>query len=463
MDEQQDELSVEFSLECDKFTKAWANDLVKTLRSCFQQMSHSLNAVNTNLSNRLDNLEQNIIADIKANTEKVETALNLANNNKTGIDQMRAEMVNTVAEIAQLKIDTKSEIQELKQSYTTEINQLKLNHDIEIRQLKSHTTDLEAYSRRENLLFFGIDEPQNESNASCEKSVRKFCRETLNIDDAAVTSMAFVRCHRLRGRPGSRVKPIIVRFKDYKDRELIWSRKSQITNRSYNIGEDFPRSIAFKRRKLLPVFNKARNLPGFNKQMVSLKSDVLTINGRRYYADTLDQLTGQLNMKHFNERSNENLLVFGGIYSNFHGFSNYFPCKIKFKNKLYCNAEQAYQHRRALFVNDLDTATKIMVSSDPAVAKQLSYDIKGSKDLNDRWNTEKYTLMSDLVKAKITQNPKIATELIATGARRLAESGRHDFYAVGLPITHKDILDTSKWTGKSKLGEILMSIRQQIK
>ena len=36
-------------------------------------------------------------------------------------------------------------------------------------------------------------------------------------------------------------------------------------------------------------------------------------------------------------------------------------------------------------------------------------------------------------------------------------------YAVGLPITHKDILDTSKWTGKSKLGEILMSIRQQIK
>ena len=104
-----------------------------------------------------------------------------------------------------------------------------------------------------------------------------------------------------------------------------------------------------------------------------------------------------------------------------------------------------------------------MVSSDPAVAKQHSYDIKGSKDLNDRWNTEKYTLMSDLVKANITQNLKIATELIATGARRLAESGRHDFYAVGLPITHKDILDTSKWTGKSKLGEILMSIRQQIK
>ena len=187
--------------------------------------------------------------------------------------------------------------------------------------------------------------------------------------------MAFVQCHRLCGRPGSRVKPIIVRFKDYKDKELIWSRKSQITNRSYNIGEDFPRSIAFKRRKLLPVFNKARNLPGFNKQMVSLKSDVLTINGR----------------SDFNERSNEDLLFFWW-HSNFHGFSNYFPCKIKFKNQLYCNAEQAYQHRRALFANDLNTTAKIMVSSDPAVAKQLSYDIKGSKDLKDRWNTEKYTL-----------------------------------------------------------------------
>ena len=52
--------------------------------------------------------------------------------------------------------------------------------------------------------------------------------------------------------------------------------------------------------------------------------------------------------------------------------------------------------------------------------------------------------MSELVKATITQNPKIAMELIATRGRRLAKSGRHDFYAVSLAITHKDILDTSK-------------------
>ena len=74
---------------------------------------------------------------------------------------------------------------------------------------------------------------------------------------------------------------------------------------------------------------------------------------------------------YFNERSNEDLLVFGGIYSNiyiyiviysnFHGFSNYFPCKIKFKNKLYCNAEQAYQHRRALFVKVLEKCTKNLI------------------------------------------------------------------------------------------------------
>ena len=35
-------------------------------------------------------------------------------------------------------------------------------------------------------------------------------------------------------------------------------------------------------------------------------------------------------------------------------------------------------------------------------------------------------------------------------------------YATGLPITHRDILQCDKWSGKSNLGKIMMTIRRDI-
>ena len=57
------------------------------------------------------------------------------------------------------------------------------------------------------------------------------------------------------------------------------------------------------------VFNRAGSLFGVDKKMVTVKSDVLIISGRRYYENTLDQLGGDLSLIHFNERSNNDLVV----------------------------------------------------------------------------------------------------------------------------------------------------------
>ena len=43
---------------------------------------------------------------------------------------------------------------------------------------------------------------------------------------------------------------------------------------------------------------------------VALKSDVLIINGQRHTVVTLNKLKGQLDIKNFIERSNENCVVF---------------------------------------------------------------------------------------------------------------------------------------------------------
>ena len=73
-----------------------------------------------------------------------------------------------------------------------------------------------------------------------------------------------------------------------------------------------------------------------------------------------------------------------------------------------------------------------------------------------------YDLMLQMVKAKFDQNPELCDELRATGKKTIAESGKHNIFANGLSITNKDILDMKQWTGQSKLGEILMTVRREL-
>ena len=42
---------------------------------------------------------------------------------------------------------------------------------------------------------------------------------------------------------------------------------------------------------------------------MSIKGDVLSVRGKKYTVDTLNELDGDLDMRHFNERSNDNVVV----------------------------------------------------------------------------------------------------------------------------------------------------------
>ena len=92
--------------------------------------------------------------------------------------------------------------------------------------------------------------------------------------------------------------------------------------------------------------------------------------------------------------------------------------------------------------------------------KRISFNIKGFKQ--DVWDSKRYDLMLQLVKAKFEQNPELAVQLLATGTKTIAESGRHTFFANGISITHKDILNMQQWTGQSKLGDVLMTVRREL-
>ena len=91
------------------------------------------------------------------------------------------------------------------------------------------------------------------------------------------------------------VRPIIVRFRDYSDSECVWKNMRVIPKHSnFSLSKDFPKSIVYNRKKLLPVFTKARRILG--KRDVSLSKDRLTVSAEHYSVKSLNNLKGQLNV-----------------------------------------------------------------------------------------------------------------------------------------------------------------------
>ena len=226
------------------------------------------------------------------------------------------------------------------------------------------------------------------------------------------------------------------------------------------MSENFSADTEFKRRKLYTIFKKAKSIEKYNSK-ISLNSDILIIDSVRYTVNDLHKLPQDLQPRQFSEKMNENYFVFGGMYSEFCPFSNWYPCDINYMGHTFKSLEQSYQYAKAVYANDAAMTTKLLYTSDPRAAKDLGSKVSGLEGSN--WNIDKYDIMVELVKTKFTDNAELGLDLLKTGQKVMAESGRDIHYAIGLPITSRDIFNEAKWSGKNKLGHILCTVRDTIR
>ena len=310
------------------------------MNTALAKVTNSINSMNSNLiSKRLDNMETGMTREISAAAKKVEAA------HEPIASQSRAELEEMNIELAELRKWCKKLLSES-------------------TSVQSQVNNMEPYSRRDNIIIHGVKEPAGETSVLCEKAVRQFFADQLKFSAADVAATCFVRCHRLHDRRATH-KPIIVRFVNFCDRKHVRAKKTSITEKFVRIEEDFPKQIAYYRRKLFPVYAKARRT--MDKKVVSLKGDNLIINGKQYTVDTLDQLSGELSMETFCQRSNDKVLVVGGIFSNYHPLSNYYKSTFVFRNQKYSSIEHGYRHVKAVFFRDESAAAHILASDDPSI------------------------------------------------------------------------------------------------
>lgn len=119
---------------------------------------------------------------------------------------------------------------------------------------------MEDQSRRDNLIFWGLDEVESETWEDCENKVRECMAGTLDIADAQDDNLVEIeRAHRLgkkRDRSGKR-QGIIVKFGRWKHKQRAKNaakdRLSKDSGHTGNvrISEDFCQELRNTRKELL--------------------------------------------------------------------------------------------------------------------------------------------------------------------------------------------------------------------
>ena len=135
-----------------------------------------------------------------------------------------------------------------------------------------------------------------------------------------------------------------------------------------------------------------------------------------------------------------------GFFYEYRWLSNYHICPVMYEEVIYPSSENAYQ---AAKTNDLPLR-KIFTEITPKESKKLGNKI----GIPEKWNDIRYQVMYDILYDKFTRNEDLKQMLIKTGNKYLEET-----------VYWSDIYWAKHYKtgiGESKLGEILMKIREKI-
>ena len=428
------------TIEYPNKTSEWGKSLIDTLNGIFSTFL-------ADVTKQFDEIKLDIATKVEAVEKSATDALALVQENQKNFEIFKEE---THKKIDYVVAENKS------------LKYLNDRLEVKVKQNVQQSNSSENYSRRNNIVVRGIVETDNETNEKCEEEIKSFLLNKLSLSAESVSALRIERCHRMggkrRGAAQQHKRPIIMRFGGYKDKSIVWDRRSQLTGREYSMSENFSRGTEYNRQKLYPIFKKAKHIDRYKK--VHLNEDILVLDDQRYNVDSIGTLPADVHPRRFSEKRNHTHLLVGGIHSEFQPLSNRYPCKVQFKGHTFNSSEQAYQWAKADFCQDDAAASKLLFTTSPRDAKDLGSEIKGLRDTD--WDQKKNGIMEEILRNKFRDNKDLKKQLLDTKDIILAEASRDRHWAVGLPINSADLFITKKWTGHNWLGRILAGVRTEM-
>ena len=142
--------------------------------------------------------------------------------------------------------------------------------------------------------------------------------------------------------------------------------------------------------------------------------------------------------------------VIGFYPREFYPFDNFSSFKVEWNGYLFSSVEEAYQ-AASFMGSDEELVEKIKKSHSADEAQRISYANRDKR--REDWDDVKISIMEELLRLKIEQNPYVKKKLLQTEDYMIVEdSPKDDFWGWG---PNRD--------GQNNLGKLWMKLREELK
>ena len=138
-------------------------------------------------------------------------------------------------------------------------------------KIQDELLNIKCHAMKDNLLFFNLEESETEN---CTKVIQNFCKENLRLMEAE--NFEFESVYRFGKSRNSRGRPILAKFKNFRDREAVRKASHKLRDSAYSISEQLPQEYRERRKLLLPQYKQAKG----NNQRAHFVRDKLFIDGK---------------------------------------------------------------------------------------------------------------------------------------------------------------------------------------
>ena len=327
-----------------------------------------------------------------------------------------------------------------------------------------------------SVILDGIREEQNES-------LRDIVKDCITDIGIPITQADIENIFRI-GKPDkrkSRPRPVKLILIDQTVRDQIFLFKARLRfselYKDIRINKEEPKDVRIKIAKLRQAGQSARK----QGHRVETRPGGISIDGISFNVSNLEDIpkkfmseadkpksppqnTRRLSLsKRCKTKSNASIMVgpslqktpYGlAFYSEQSFLSNFYSCKICFRNQTFTCLEQGYQCTKAELSDDEAAYDRIL-----GMTSQVDMKREGAKIVTTAfWEAHKLEVMEDLLFCKFQQNKKLYYSLLNTRPWDLIEATLDRFWGAGCLLWSIALIEGS-WEGRNNLGKLLVKVR----
>lgn len=416
----------------------------------------SINSLETKIQEAADNKFQVVQKVIREDLSKeLLKEIKEAKSNEVSrddLEKVKEDIRETIQDLQKIKknVETTAQVQSEKGQGKSRVHHSGSPENEQYSRLRG-----QAFSNRHNILVFGLKE--NNSSADDLHEVYSFFENRMGLSCLKIKVVFRLGAYR---QEALRPRPLVVKFADIRDRWRVWNSKSKIKfdrDHPIRIQEDLPKKLREDHRVLQRIAKVAMENPETYRD-VKVKDFRISISGKKYGMEEIHQLPIELQPESVYTPRSTDAVVF---FTKNSPMSNHHPAPFTLNGKNFSCVEQYLAFCKAIMAENTSLAERAMESTDPADHKSILNSLR--PQVQERWAEKAPAIILPAIRAKFSQNERLSNFLIETHLLAIGEASRDSMWGVGLPLEHKDVLDTTKWERHGNLlGNTLARVRAEL-